>query len=51
MKYLVLLVKITLLILTAIGIYQSAYEAGVKKGLQVGVENCDPYLPNYPYNE
>lgn len=21
---------------------------GLKKGLEVGVENCDPYLPNDP---
>lgn len=26
--------------------YNTAYRAGLDKGLSVGVENCDPYLPN-----
>lgn len=28
--------------------FNFAYEAGLSKGLDIGVYNCDPYLPNYP---
>lgn len=28
--------------------YFHGAKAGYEKGLQVGVDNCDPYLPNDP---